>query len=280
MPVSGKGSFYTEKHQSRRRVEVLYILLAAVVVAAVIVFGKHNAKTTQEIVGDTEITQDGLIRFRSGNTYRIVIEVEPKNLDMVSEAERKSVWTNFFSLINTLGIPYTLLAHSRLFEAKDYIGDLERRVGDLPDNKLKESGQHVIAHLRRIEDSHIRDISGYVILEYDPVAAAQVSSVSTGSAKLDSVVGKGGQSKMTEAEKAELAEQMLTDAAELVYGFCEQAGMRYQRLNRVGVLNVTYQMLQRDMAPQARMIDAVEADAFRPIKRSLTAGVMNHGKKG
>jgi len=253
---------------------VLYILLAAALVAAVLLYMRKPApKTTQDVIGDTEITQDGLIK--SGNTYRIVIEVEPKNLDTVSETERRSVWMNFFSLINTLNIPYTLLAHSRIFEAKDYLSDFEKRLENLPD-ALQESGRHVIAHLQQMEDSHIRDKSGYVILKYDPVAG-QTGNLNTGVGMLDRAISKSGQKKLSEKENSDLAEQMLMDAADLVCGFCEQVGMRYQRLNRVGVLNVTYQLLQRDMSPHARMVDAVESDAFSPFKRSVTREVMQHG---
>lgn len=251
---------------------MLYIVLTAALVAAVWLYmRKTKSQTTQDVIGATDITQDGLIK--SGNTYRIVIEVEPKNLDTVSEMERKSVWTNFFSLINTLTTEYTLLIQQRIFEAKDYVKDLESRLqlAELP-NELKESGAHVLSHLRQFEEMHIRDKSGYVILMYNPVAA-QVGGISTGFTKLDSVMNSGGQSKLTEKEKAELASQILNDAAELVYSFCEQVGMRFQRLNRVGVLNVTYQLLQRDMAPHARLIDAVEADAFRPMKRSAATAM-------
>ena len=259
---------------------MFYFILAAAILVAVLLFAKQpKTKTAQDVIGGTEITQDGLIR--SGNTYRLVIEVEPKNLDTASEAEQKSVWVNFLSLVNTLSIPYTLLVQSRLFEMKDYADDLAKRISnsDLP-AELKESGEQVLEHLRlSTEEAQIRDISGYVILQYDPASASQTTNVQTGVRQLDSLIGKSGaKSKMTDAEKADLARQMLTDAAEVVFSFCEKVGMRYQLLNRAGVLNVTYQLLQRDMAPQARMIDAMHADAFRPIKRSLTVEtVMEHG---
>ncbi|WP_027092998.1 hypothetical protein [Cohnella thermotolerans] len=257
---------------------MFYIFLAAVVLVAVLLFAKKTkARTTQDVIGDTEITQDGLIR--SGNTYRLVIEVEPKNLETASATEQKSLWVNFLSMANTINIPYTLLVQSRLFEMKDYADDLTKRISnsDMP-AELKESGEQVLEHLRlSTEEAQIRDISGYVILQYDPVAASQTTNVQTGVRQLDSLIGKS-KSKMTDAEKADLARQILTDAAEIVFSFCEQAGMRYQLLSRAGVLNATYQLLQRDMAPQARMIDAIHADAFRPIKRSLTADeVMEHG---
>ena len=258
---------------------MFYIFLAAIVLVAVLLFAKKTkARTTQDVIGDTEITQDGLIR--SGNTYRLVIEVEPKNLETASATEQKSLWVNFLSMANTINIPYTLLVQSRLFEMKDYADDLAKRISnsDLP-AELKESGEQVLEHLRiSTEEAQIRDISGYVILQYDPVAASQTTNVQTGVRQLDSLIGKSNTSKMTDAEKADLARQILTDAAEIVFSFCEQAGMRYQLLSRAGALNATYQLLQRDMAPQARMIDAMNAGAFHPIKRSLTAEtVMEHG---
>ena len=259
---------------------MIYVLLAAAFVVAVFLFVRRSwPKTAQDVIGDTEITHDGLIR--SGDTYRMVIEVEPKNLDTASAAEQKSVWVNFLQLVNTLGIPYTLLVQSRLFEMKDYADDLAKRISnsDLPE-ELKESGNEVLEHLRlSTEEAQIRDISGYVILQYNPVSASQTTNVQTGVRQLDVLLGKGGtKSKLTDIEKADLARQMLTDAAELVFSFCEKVGMRYQLLNRAGVLNVTYQILQRDLAPKARMIDAIHADAFHPIKRSLTVdGALNHG---
>ena len=86
--------------------------------------------------------------------------------------------------------------------------DLESRLqlAEFP-NELKESGAHVLSHLRQFEEMHIRDKSGYVILMYKPVAA-QVGGISTGFTKLDSVMNSGGQSKLTEKEKAELASQI------------------------------------------------------------------------
>ena len=46
--------------------------------------------------------------------------------------------------------------------------------------------------------------------------------------------------------------------------------MRYQRLDKAGVWNYTYQTLQRELAPQARMIDAIRSDSFKRMKQSLT----------
>ena len=76
---------------------MFYILLAAAVLAAVLFYAKTTKRrTAQDVVGDTEIAQDGLIR--SGNNFRLVIEVEPKNLDTASEAEQKACGLTFCRL--------------------------------------------------------------------------------------------------------------------------------------------------------------------------------------
>jgi len=252
------------------------VVLAAAVLAAVFLFlgGRKRARTTQDVVCGAAISPDGLVQ--SGNVFRVVIEVEPMNLDTASSLEHQNVWTNFLTLINTLNLPYTLLVVTQNFEMKDYLTDLQRRLNGLDDlpPALRESGEQLVRYLSdSTEGAQVRDYRGYVILQYDPVAALSNAQIQTGVGWMDRLLGRGkaaGQ-VMNELEKAELARQALMDAAAIVFDFCEQIGMRYQLLNRAGVLNVTYQILQRDLSPHARMVDAIQADAFHPMKRSLTA---------
>lgn len=251
------------------------LIVVALVVATIFYLKKGKIdKTTQNIVGDTEVTQYGLIQ--SGNVFKMVIEVEPANLDTASTTEHKNVWVNFLSMINTVTIPYTFIMHSEIFEMRDYTDDLDSRLKqyDLPP-ALYKSGQATREYLIQSTegiDAKIQDFRGYVILQYNPVLASQGIAFETGFQQLDNLFGKAGSknNKMTDVEKSDLAEQMLLDAAEQVYGFCEQVGIRYQLLNRAGVLNVSNQLIQREIAPYARMVDAIEKHAFHPIKRSIT----------
>lgn len=235
---------------------------------------KGPPKTVQELLEAGEVFPDGLVKV--GNDYRIVLEVEPANMDTASLQEKKAIWMNFLNLVNTMGIPYTLLMQSQLFEMKDYTSEYGKRVAN-PDltPELRESGQQVKVYLEQTtEESKIRDFRGYLILHYNPVAAAVSSGVETGVGVLDRVLGQAlpnkDHAKLSDQEKADLARQMLLDAAEYVYGFCEQAGMRVQLLSRAGVWNMEYQLLQREVAPHARMMDAMEQQAFKPFKTSLT----------
>lgn len=235
---------------------------------------KGPPKTVQELLEEGEVFPDGLVKV--GNDYRIVMEVEPANMDTASLQEKKAIWMNFLNLVNTMGIPYTLLMQSQLFEMKDYTSEYGKRIVS-PDltPELRESGQQVKGYLEQTtEESKIRDFRGYLILHYNPVAAAMSSGVETGVGLLDSVLSQAlpnkDHAKLSDQEKADLARQMLSDAVEYVYGFCEQVGMRCQILNRAGVWNMEYQLLQREAAPHARMMDAIEQQAFKPFKTSLT----------
>lgn len=235
---------------------------------------KGPPKTVQELLEAGEVSPDGLVQV--GNEYRFVIEVEPANMDTASLQEKKAIWMNFLSLVNTMGIPYTLLMQSQLFEMKDYTSDYGKKVEN-PDltPELRESGQQVKIYLEQTtEESKIRDFKGYIILYYNPVAATVSSGVETGVGLLDRILGQvlpnKNNMKMSDKEKADLAQQMLSDSAEYIFGFCEQVGMRYQRLGRAGVWNMEYQLLQREAAPHARMMDAIEQQAFKPFKTSMT----------
>lgn len=235
----------------------------------------QKKKVVQEVMSPVDISMDGLAQ--DGNEFRMTIEVEPANLDTASEMEHQMLWVNFLSLVNTLNVPYTLLMQSNIFEMIDYTDEYERNLeeNDLP-VELYESGRLVKEHFEQTLEDGVRDYRGYVILKYDPVNAS-TSNIQTGVGKLDSMIGKAvpQKNKMNNTEKADLAKQVLEEAAEIIFSFCEQVGMRYQLLGRAGTLNCSYQFLNRDISPYARMIDAIQNESFNPHKKSLTEEQFN-----
>ncbi|WP_270619802.1 hypothetical protein [Paenibacillus macerans] len=257
----------------------MVILFAVIIGFALFYYTQKKKKkkvTVQDLIGakTSKVSWDGLAQ--NENVYRLVVEVEPINLDNASLEERKVVWINFLSLINTLSIPYTLIKQSQLFEMKDYADSYGHSIEHLPSDypALKESGEDVCNYLKQsLDQGAVRDDHGYILFEYDPVVAAANAGVQAGIGGLDRLLGKAvpRKNKITEEEQADLALQILEEAANTLYSFCEQVGMRYQRLDRGGVWNYTYQTLQRELAPQARMIDAIQSDSFKRVKQSLTA---------
>ncbi|ALP37961.1 hypothetical protein ASL14_18995 [Paenibacillus sp. IHB B 3084] len=249
-------------------------------VLAVSLLWMWNAKkkpipTAQDVLGskETKVSWDGMTE--RDNLFRMVVEVEPINSDHASLEEHKAIWTNFLGLVNTLSLPYKFVLQSQLFEMKDYTQTYDASVEQLSDHypALKASGRDVSNYLTQsLEQDAIRDYRGYVIFEYDPIRASSVNGIQVGIGKVDATLGKIGSSgnRISDEEKSELALQILEEAADTLYGFCEQVGMKYQRLDRAGIWNYSYQMLQRELSPQARMIDALQSESFKQIKRSLT----------
>jgi len=228
--------------------------------------------TVQEMIGAaSNVEWEGLAQNQ--NQYRLVVEVEPINLDHASVDENKTVWINFLSLINTISLPYKLITQSQLFEMKDYMDDYQQSIEELPEeySLLKKSGEMVSDYLMdSMNQQSIRNHHGYIIFEYNPMTSG--ANVQVGSSKLNGLLDKAAPRKerLSAEERSDLALQMLEEAEGMLYGFCEQVGMRYQRLDKAGVWNYTYQTLQRELAPQARMIDALHMDSFNRMKHSLT----------
>lgn len=231
---------------------------------------ENKPSTVQEVLGAKTATLawDGLTQ--SGSCYRVVVEVEPLNSDNASADENKTIWMNFLMLINTLSLPYTLITQSQLFEMKDYTDSYGRDIDYLPIeySGVQDSAVVVKDYLTQsMDQGTVRDFHGYVIFEYDSVVAAlnmggDVRNI------LDKIAPK--KEKISEEEQIDLATQILDEAVSTLYGFCEQIGIRYQRLDNAGVWNYSYQTLQRELSPQARMIDALRTDSFKRVKQSVS----------
>jgi hypothetical protein len=247
-------------------------LLLPLVIATLLWVGNKGeglkAETTQDLVGGNrvQVYPNGIIE--SGNLFRLMIEVQLANLSTASIQERKQVWSHFFTLLNTIGIPVTLLLQSQVLEMKDYTAWYDGQIqSDELTEPLRHSGQDVKAYLTHsTEETNIRDYRGYIMLQYDPVAASVDSGVQTGVSSVDGLLNR--REKMSPEERRDLAQQVLEEMAELVYDFCEQAHMKYQRLDRAGVYDVDYGMLQRELCSQVRMVDALSANVFQSQKRS------------
>ncbi|WP_068779924.1 hypothetical protein [Paenibacillus sp. GM2] len=254
----------------------MVLMLILVLAAAVFYFMNYQKKekplTVQELIGakNSKITWDGLAQ--NGNQYRLVVEVEPIILDNASIEENKAVWLNFLGLINTISLPVTFITQSQLFEMKDYTDAYGQSVQELPDDypDLKKSGDLVRQYLiESLDQGTIRNYHGYIIFEYDPLKA---ETGVAGAGRMNAILDKAAPKKnnLSEEEQSDLALQVLEEVENILYGFCEQVGMRYQRLDKAGIWNYTYQTLQRELAPQARMIDAIRSDSFKRSKHSLT----------
>lgn len=243
---------------------------------------KKTIETVQDLLGkDIDVHPNGFIHDKATNTFRYVIEVMPANLDTASNAEKAMVWINFRTLINTLGFPYTLLVQSQYLDMKDYSSWYREQYAhnSVLTEEMIECAENVYEHFMRMDaEQSTRDYRCYFILHFSPLSESIDSGVKTGLNVLDDFIGKqtSSQKNMPTDELIDLSLQVLEESKAHVFTYCEQVGMQYRLLDRAGVYQMNYQMLQKEMAVYSKLRDAVDAQSFTANLESLTKKVLQN----
>lgn len=236
---------------------------------------KHKeVETVQDFLGkDVIISPGGLIQ--NGPVYRYAIEVTAVNNDTSSFQEQSMIWANFRNLINVLPYPHTLLVQSQFLDMKDYSDGYRDQYlkNTILTDEMRECGEEVYRYYKDFStEDNTRDYRYYVILNYNPTADNIDSGVKTGVNILDDLIGKSGNSKkkMPLEEVLDLAQQVLEESKSYLFTICDQMGMQYRQLDRAGVYQMTYQMLQKELSVTSRLRDAIESQSFAVNVESLT----------
>lgn len=234
---------------------------------------KEKPMTVQDIIGKhAKVSKNGIIQ--NGSMYRAVIEVTQTNNNTNSVIENTRVWVNFRSLLNTLGIPYTFRVQSKYLDIKDHSQEFTQRFeeNDFLTPELKELGRLIVQHYNTSDMKETRDYRCFVILHFDPLSDSIDSGVQTGVSFIDDLIKSVSNTnqKLDDEELDNLAQQILDEATQFVFSFCEQVGLHYRRLDREGVYDMVYEFLQKELSSVARLRDAVEAESFTAHIESLT----------
>ncbi|MDX8367180.1 hypothetical protein [Cytobacillus sp. IB215665] len=235
-----------------------------------------RAETVQELLNYEDMSKDGLVKLHNG-TYSIVIEVEPVNVKMMSISERQGVWMNFRAAMNTLPCHATLLVQSQYLDMNDYVNDYlgtSKNFNLTPE--LLQSAEGVSEHLKGFVERKTREYSSYIILRFNPSTYGTESGVTTGNVTVDNFLEniRGTNMKMTDEEAKELAENMLDEVGDLIYQSFQAIGIGVTRLDSVGVHNMIYQTLNRDLSIHQRLHDVNGMGSFSEFKSSLTPELM------
>lgn len=233
---------------------------------------QEKPTTTQDIVGKkTVVTEDGIAEV--DGVFRACVYVTQVNMRTNADMEKYQVWTAFRSFLSEVGMPYTLLELSQFIDVREYASWYEEQVEKVHlTPELQESGKDVIKHIKSLdEDKKSRDYSGYVTFHYNPDSDSIDSGVATGNAKFDEILRKiTGKKIITKNEKRNLAEQILSEAINIIADYAEQMGMSYYRLNRAQVYNLSYKILQKDYSAFSSVEEASAAQCFTSFHESLT----------
>lgn len=236
--------------------------------------------TTQELIRYKEITPDGIVELEN-HQYRLVIEVEPLNMNLKSTGEQELIWLGFRDLINVLTIPVTCLVQTRFLDLKDYISDLHQLSTNAPTPQLQEYGYNHCNYLS--EKTENRDRRHYIILKIDALAVSSIDSGlkienETLNALLTDLKSKRS-SNISNDEIKSLAHQELENLAGVIQGCLNGMEIQNVRLNKQGVMDLIYSTFNRDLAPHARLSDASAQEIFSLTTRSLTPFMTVSGGK-
>ncbi|HWO75547.1 MAG TPA: hypothetical protein VNM69_06445 [Bacillus sp. (in: firmicutes)] len=232
-------------------------------------------ESVQELLNVKEVYPNGLVK-RHNNTYAIVLEIQPININMKSQSEKNGVWLNFRTAINTLPCHVTLLVQSQYLDMNDYIQHYTEVSQSVPlTPQLKASAAGVAEHLGGFAERKTREYRSYVIVRFNPFKYGTEAGISTGNATIDNLVAalRGQKVKISHDEAFELAENMLEEVADTIYASFEPMGIGVARLDRVGVYNMIYMTLNRDLSMYQRIHDVNAAGSFSEFKQSLTPDI-------
>jgi hypothetical protein len=237
--------------------------------------GEEKPKTTQDLFGkDAVVSPDGIIE--TGGVFRVCLQVSQVNMRTNADMEKLKVWVAFRSFLNEIGLSYTLLQLSQFVDVREYARWYSERLEKSRlTPALKESGQNVVKFIEELdENKNSRDYSGYIVFHYDPddpLFHAE-AGVKTGNPKVDEVISRlTGKKHLPAEERKSLARMVLNEAVQITRSYAEQMGMQCKQLDRAGVYDLSYRIIQKDMSAFSGVEEASDAQCFTTFHESLTA---------
>ncbi len=248
------------------------LLLIAAGAAIYLLWPRNKAETAQDLINFKEIHPDGIIELPEYR-FRLVMEIEPVNLDLKSRDEQAAIWLGFRSIANSINIPHTYLVQTRYVNLKDYL-DRYRRSG-------ARFGENIGGYAARLADWLQSESEGkqqrsrrvYLIFKIDAASTGIESGIQTDNPLVNSAIralGKIGQAKLPPDEMRRLAVDELYEAASIVQGILSGLEIRSYVLDKRGVIEMLYQTFNRDMASSYFLAEADRSEVFSLFARSKT----------
>jgi len=231
---------------------------------------KNKPLTVQDLIQYDEITPKGIVRI--GKTYTAVMETDQTNSSLLDYNENAILWNNFRVMLNSINIRYSMILQSHFFDVSDFVNDYETRANSLENltPQLSNAKDDIIYHYSKFTEERNRDQRTYIIFRYNPDVEGIETLFETGNAVLDELFkkAKSTASDIDEEESRSIAISVLDEVAELAYQLLQKMNVRSVRLNRIGVLNMLYSTLNRDLTTSQRLLDVSEAHSFAEVKIS------------
>lgn len=234
---------------------------------------KTDKETVQDLLAYEEISNRGVVHLKNG-TYTLTIEVTQINQRLMNQIENTSVWRKFRSMANSIGVRHTYLVQSQYLDVIDFVSEYNDNADTL-DNltpQLKLAKEDIIDNYKSFAEEKTREVRGYIIFRFNPKKDGLEKGLETGNSTIDGLLSgvKGKANAIDKEEADELANSILDEVGDLAHSLLHSIGIKAIRLNRVGVLNMLYMTLNRDLTLSQRLVDVNKAESFTEFKLSET----------
>ncbi len=248
--------------------------MIATVTALIIILSWNRKKpeevnSTQDLFRFKSITKDGIIETPDG-FYRLVIEVEPINITLMSPVEQEATWTSFREMLSCLTTNIYFCVQTRHLDLKFYLDWLDSQAKNMKAHpKIYQYHERMREFLEKENaERSIKDHRHYLILEINPNEIT--GNIQFQSEALSTLASGLSKKNLSREEAKNVAKQELENAAMISQSFFHRMGIESYRLNHTGILEVCYSALNRDLAPIARFEDIHHSQMLSIRTHSIT----------
>jgi len=232
-------------------------------------------QTVQDLLSYDEITESGIVRASSA--YFAIIEVSQINSHLLDFNESSSVWFSFRTMLNSINIRHSFILQSHFYDVTDFVKSFETRSKALNNltNELEEAREDALDYYMDFSEERNREQRGYIMFRFNPSNEGLEIGLSTGNAKLDDFFTKlKSKSNTDDEESRSVAISMLEEVCDLAHQLLYTIGCPSMRLNREGVLEYMYSVVNRDLTVHQRLSDALSFGMFNTQKESQTPSII------
>lgn len=234
---------------------------------------EKEKRTVQDLFEYESISSKGIVKLKSG-TYTAIIELTDINQHLNNIEENAVIWKKFRTMLNSISIRHTLLVQSQYLDVMDFVEDYDKKSEDIVNltPELEKAKKYVISNYKEFSEEKTREYRSFIVFRFNPRKDALNNGLETGSAVLDNIINslRGQTQSVDESEEKELSESILEEVCDLAYQMLHSIGSSSVRLNKQGVLSMTYSTLNRDLSISQRLQDASATHSFSELKQSLT----------
>lgn len=237
---------------------------------------KHKNETVQDLLKYKEITEKGIVV--ADGSYFAIIEVSQLNSNLLDFNESQSVWFNFRTMLNSINMRHSYILQSHFYDVGDFVFEYEQNSMALKNltPQLVEARHDVLRYYQNFSEERNREQRAFMMFRFNPSFEGLEVGLSTGNAKIDDFFTKmKTKSKALDEEETKgIAISMLEEVCDLAYHLLFTIGCDSIRLNREGVLDYMYGILNRDLTVHQKLSDAKVTGMFNFKKYSQTPDII------